>query len=236
MGINIEPTKEYYQTHLSVCWEEHKRFKETKDKIVFFIGTLFMTVLCGSGLLIYKSYEMNKLPNPDTAILDKLYVIQYFLMHLFFFLLFLYYTYNNILEKIFLIEAQCCHYKMKELLPEFNDCISTPHSLIKKNFAEGVNIDYWLKVRTFKDVSNFLMIVIYLLFSAIPLFFKRDFILINPANNSTEVKFQISWIVIGLAACGLLVIVVFVAKNIINAIKRQILENWKIPEHNIFRI
>ena len=118
------------KVYFEYCWKEHIRFKEIKDKIVFFIGTLFITVLFGTGLLIYQSYA-HILPTQSeiieySMILDKLYTLQYIMMHLFFLLLYLYFTYNNILEKIFLIEAQCAEIKLLEMQGIVGDLISHP--------------------------------------------------------------------------------------------------------------
>jgi hypothetical protein len=68
--------KEFFVTHQDACWQEMKRSKETKDKIVFFIGTMFITILFGSSILIYKSYLPKGTESLMQGALDKLYAVQ----------------------------------------------------------------------------------------------------------------------------------------------------------------
>ena len=79
--------KEIYSNHFNNCWNEHIRYKAIKDKVIYFIGTLFVTVMFGTGLLIFKSLDPG-IGDDNLIILNKLYTIQYFIMHLFFLLLF----------------------------------------------------------------------------------------------------------------------------------------------------
>ena len=44
---------DYLLVHINKCWQLHREYKEVKDKIFFFIASLFMSVIVGAGLLIY---------------------------------------------------------------------------------------------------------------------------------------------------------------------------------------
>lgn len=88
--------EEVLYDHRNKCWEEHVHFKETKDKIVFFIGTIFVTALFGSGILIFRSIELK---SDDIAWVKILYYAQYVIMHLLFIILYLYYKYNGLKRK-----------------------------------------------------------------------------------------------------------------------------------------
>lgn len=227
--MDLSLSKEFLDSHIKNCWSEFKSFKKTKDKIVFFIGTLFISVSFGSGYLISKAIE------PDTSaimsdLITRLYVVQYILMHLFFFLLFLYYTYNNILEKIFLIESQCAQYKLRTQYKEFSSNIIIPFSMIKRCYGDGIGNGPWLKIRYFKDASNTIMIFVYTLFSTIPLFFRSDFIFTDPLNKSTGIKLNFSWIFAGCIAIILLLLVVIASKKVIEYIRGEIRKKWDMPK------
>jgi hypothetical protein len=232
MGLN-DNSKEVFLEHFKLCWNQYIHFKETKDKIVFFIGTLFITVLFGSGFLIFKSSQFTD--GPSKILYDKLYVLQYFLMHFFFLLLYLYYTYNNVQEKTFLIESQCCQYKLREeLLGSKEYFIPVPISLIKRYYSDGVFHKTFIKGRNLKDSGNVIMFVIYSLFSTIPMWFKRDFILFS--EGKAVVQFNVSWILIGIIGILLLILVIFTGTQLIKSIKRKILVKWDISEKNSYGI
>ena len=62
------------------CWKEHKNYKEAKDKILYFIGTLFTAAFIGAG------YILLQLSSETTS---KVYLLQYTILHIFFLVLFL---------------------------------------------------------------------------------------------------------------------------------------------------
>jgi Ca2+/Na+ antiporter len=223
--------KKIYQDHLETCWKEYIHIKETKDKIVFFIGTLFITVLFGTGFLIFKSTDV---PEDTKGTFDKLYVLQYFLMHFFFLLLYLYYTYNNVQEKSFLIECQCCHYKLMTTFEEYKHTVPVPFSLIKRYYSDGLQMKTFVKSRNLKDAGNVIMFIIYFMFSTIPMWFDKGFVLFDGKQAKLELNF--SWLVIGFVGILLLVIVIFAGRQLILGIKKKILEHWDIPLQNQFNI
>ncbi len=231
-------SKEAFERHFKTCWSEYLHFKETKDKIVFFIGTLFITVLFGSGFLIFKSNEYaadSTKSIADNIIFSKLYLLQYFLMHLFFLLLYLYYTYNNVQEKTFLIEAQCCQFTLREVVGKIdNKGIPIPVSLVKRNYSDGKMHKPFVKGRHLKDAANVIMFLIYSGFSLIPLFFKGQHIF--SSENGGEFRFKYSWVIIGLIGILVLMGVIFTGTQLIKSIKRKILKGWSIPENNSYGI
>ena len=106
-----------YLHHMDNCWREYLSFRKTKYQVLLFIGTVFMAAILGSGILVYRSLE----PLTDSAkiIIDRLFDVQYVILSLLFFLLYVYYTYNNIQEKLYLHETQCCQTKFKVVFKDF---------------------------------------------------------------------------------------------------------------------
>jgi hypothetical protein len=228
-------TTENLTSYFDYCWKEHLRFKEIKDKITYFIGTLFITVLFGSGLLIYQTYAHiiadSKEQIEYRLVLDKLYTLQYLVMHLFFLLLYLYYTYNNVLEKIFLIETQCTQLKILQLNP-IADNIMTPVSLFRKKYSSEKVKTLVFKVRRIKDFGNLVLICIYFLFSLIPLVFKKDF---NLFNWNTEVNMKFYWIPIGLITLAFVALLTLISKYFIRRLKKEILEKWGFQNNELIQ-
>lgn len=228
---NTGQLKEFFLNHQDACWQEMRRSKETKDKIVFFIGTLFVTVLFGSSVLIYKSNQADKTNIAYVDALDKLYVLQYMLMHFFFLLLFLYYTYNNIQEKLYSIDLQCCQAKMLSLSEEYRSNIKVPFGFFKRHYIDGKKIS-GIKPKWFKHFSNAIMIAVYTSFSMIPLIFNKDFTPFDKIGTSSVFQLKISWLIIWGIGILITFIIVTIGDSTINRIKEKLKENWDIDSHN----
>ncbi|MBK7243811.1 MAG: hypothetical protein IPH98_08125 [Saprospiraceae bacterium] len=144
-------------------------------------------------------------------------------------MLYLYFTYNNVLEKIFLIEAQCAEIKLLEMQGIVGDLIK-PISFIRKRYAVEKIKNLFVNVRWVKDFGNFILMVIYFLFSLIPLSFNKNF---NLFNLSSEFYMKIYWIPIGFGALIFLLILILISKYFIINVKNEITVNWGLANHDL---
>ena len=161
-SINLSFVKEVKLIDLSLqnyiqyrddCWKEHKTYKEIKDKILFFIGTLFTTAFIGAGYIL--------LQMPTTTI-SNVYFLQYIILHLFFLVLYLYYQYNRLISDMYLMEVNCCEKFIKTKNPEWNS-----FSTLKNDYIYSYSSS-----KRFKHLANIALVCNLLIFSSVPLIFK----------------------------------------------------------------
>lgn len=159
----MELTLEYLIKHVEHCWKLHREYKETKDKIFFFIATLFMTVLVGTGVILYFVAE-----KPDLFKDYKgLNLWHYALLQSFFYLLFIYYNYNRLISETYLLEVNNCSEYIKV---NFSNIELHPFSDIKNDYVYHKDF-FWAGWRL-KQFGNIFLGALYGIFSLLPLIYK----------------------------------------------------------------
>src|SRR5258705_4121725 len=146
INSNIPDNLKYYFDFRDCCWREHKSYKDIKDRILFFIGTIFTTAFIGTGYLILQ---------PVTETTNYVYLMQYILLHMLFSVLYLYYTYNRIISDMYLHEVKCCE---KFILKAMNNTEFIPFSHVKGYYIYTKEGKYGGK--RFKYAANIVLVVL----------------------------------------------------------------------------
>jgi|SRR6185436_9496418 len=173
----------YFIDFRNNCWQRYKDYKDIKDKILFFIGTLFVTALIGTSFLILQS--------PNLSINPFVYLVQYILVQILFLLLFLYYQYNRLASEMYLLEAACCERFLNKVI------FLIPYTELKELYFYS---DQWqFQGRKFKHFANWLLGIAYLIFSLSPLIFKFELIKLDGKALAFNWAFAVPFILFVIA-------------------------------------
>lgn len=198
-GLDESDVKGHYRDLAINMWESWHHFRKEMEKILFFGGTVFLTIISATGL--FSAFTKNE-------IADTFHIYHIIIFHFIFLIIYLAHSYKKLIcDTAFAIANRADEYYQKRYKKPLDN----------KFIFISVKNKFTKDGRILLDTFNYLIIAVYILITAFPF--------INITENDIVVKWNFIYVLVCFSV--VLLVVHFYSKREINKVKLNIAREWQ---------